>query len=58
MKTIDWYAIGKMFGTGINTLVNTLYLLFTKIDWEECGKAFAKGINGLLIQSTGRNLDL
>ena len=37
-----------MFGTGINTIVNTLYLLFTGINWERIGKALAQGLNGLV----------
>ena len=37
-----------MFGAGINTIVNTLYLLFTGINWERIGKALAQGLNGLV----------
>ena len=33
VATIDWYAIGIMFGTGINTLAATLFMLLTQIDW-------------------------
>lgn len=45
---IDWYSIGIMMGTGINTLVNTLYLLLTQIDWLMLGSALATGLNGMV----------
>lgn len=48
IDTINWVNIGRMFGTGINTIVNTLYLLFTGINWERIGKALAQGLNGLV----------
>lgn len=48
VKTIDWYSIGVMMGTGINTLVNTLYLLITQLDWGLIGEAFALGLNGTI----------
>lgn len=48
VATIDWYAIGRMFGTGINTIANTLYLLINGIDWVLLGSAFGKGLNGLV----------
>lgn len=48
VSTIDWYAIGVMLGTGVNTLAHTLYLLLTQIDWQMCGKALALGLNGMV----------
>lgn len=48
VATIDWYAIGNMFATGINTIAMTLYLLLTQIDWLQLGAAFATGLNGLI----------
>lgn len=48
VRTIDWYAIGMMMGTGINTLVNTLYLLLTQINWQILGAAIAMGLNGMI----------
>lgn len=48
VATIDWYAIGVMMGTGINTLAHTLYLLLTQIDWEALGGALAFGLNGMV----------
>ncbi|MBE7727109.1 MAG: hypothetical protein E7244_22720 [Enterocloster citroniae] len=48
VSTIDWYAIGIMFGTGINTLANTLYLLLTQIDWFMLGNALGVGLMGMI----------
>ena len=48
VATIDWYAIGIMFGTGINTLANTLYLLLTQIDWLMLGNALSLSLMGMV----------
>ena len=48
VASIDWYSIGIMMGTGINTLANTLYLLLTQIDWLMLGSALATGLNGMV----------
>lgn len=48
VATIDWYAIGIMFGTGINTLANTLYLLLTQIDWFMLGSALSQSLMGMV----------
>lgn len=48
VATIDWNAIGVMFGTGINTVLNTLYLLLTQIDWYALGNALGDGLNGMV----------
>ena len=48
VASIDWYSIGIMMGTGINTLANTLYLLLTQIDWFMLGTALATGLNGMV----------
>nr|DAP74265.1 MAG TPA: minor tail protein [Caudoviricetes sp.] len=48
VATIDWYAIGIMFGTGINTLANTLYLLLTQIDWFMLGNALSQSLMGMV----------
>lgn len=48
VANIDWYSIGIMMGTGINTLANTLYLLLTQIDWLMLGSALATGLNGMV----------
>lgn len=48
VATIDWYALGNMFATGINTIAMTLFLLLTQIDWLQLGAAFATGLNGLI----------
>lgn len=46
--TIDWYSIGILMGTGINTLANTLFLLLTQIDWFLLGNALSQGLMGLV----------
>lgn len=48
VATIDWYVIGIMFGTGINTLANTLYLLLTQIDWFMLGNALSQSLMGMV----------
>ncbi len=48
VATIDWYAIGIMFGTGINTLANTLYLLLIQIDWLMLGNALSQSLMGMV----------
>lgn len=48
VATIDWYAIGIMFGTGINTLANTLCLLLTQIDWFMLGSALSQSLMGMV----------
>lgn len=45
---IDWYSIGVMIGTGINTLAHTLYLLLTQIDWFMLGNALSQGLMGIV----------
>lgn len=58
VRTIDWYAIGVMMGTGINTLVNTLLLLVTQIDWGLMGDSFAIGLNGAIDTINWANIGL
>lgn len=48
VATINWYNIGVLMGTGINTLAHTLYLLLTQIDWQMLGAALAFGLNGMV----------
>ena len=48
VATIDWYAIGIMFGTGINTLAATLFMLLTQIDWFMLGNALGIGLMGMV----------
>lgn len=48
VASIDWYAIGIMMGTGINTLANTLYLLLTQIDWFLLGNALSQSLMGMV----------
>ena len=48
MAKIDWYSIGVMFGTGINTIAHTLYLLLTQIEWFALGNALSQGLMGMV----------
>lgn len=48
VAAIDWYAIGIMMGTGINTLAYTLYLLLTQIDWFMLGNALSQSLMGMV----------
>ena len=45
---IDWYSIGVMFGTGINTIAHTLYLFLTQIEWFALGNALSQGLMGMV----------
>ncbi len=47
VKKFDWELLGRLFGAGIMTLVNTLNLLLTGIDWVQLGKKVALAIRGL-----------
>lgn len=44
---INWEQIGRTFGSGINTLVNTWNLFFDKFDFVSLGQNIATAINGL-----------
>lgn len=48
VSNVDWYAIGIMFGTGINTLAATLFMLLTQIDWFMFGNALSQGLMGMV----------
>lgn len=48
VATVDWYAIGVMMGTGINTLAYALYLLLTQIDWFMLGNALSESLRGMV----------
>lgn len=48
VAAIDWYAIGVMMSTGINTLAYTLYLLLTQIDWFMLGNALSQSLMGMV----------
>lgn len=48
VSKIDWYSIGVMFGTGINTIAHTLYLLLTQIEWFALGNALSQGLMGMV----------
>lgn len=47
VKKFDWALLGRIFGAGIMTLVNTLNLLLTGIDWNQLGRKVALSIQGL-----------
>lgn len=56
VATINWDAAGKMVGTGVNTLANTVKMFFEKINWELLGQSLAKGLNGLVNKVDWTNL--
>ena len=44
---LDWTALGKLFGDGINTLLEIGYTFLTTFDWAKLGQKFAEGVNSL-----------
>lgn len=44
---LDWSALGKTVGNGINLITDTLMTFFDTFDFVALGKGFASGINGL-----------
>ena len=46
--TIDWALIGDTFAQGINTIINTLYLLTTEIDWPALAGGIAKSLSSMI----------
>ena len=56
VATVDWNAAGKMVGTGVNTLANTVKLFFEKINWELLGSSLSRGLNGIVHTVNWRNL--
>ena len=43
-----WDSLGAVIGAGINTIVQTLYLLITGIDWTELGRSLATSVNRIV----------
>lgn len=47
VKKFNWPLLGKLFGAGVMTIVNTLNLLLTGVNWEQLGQKVASAIRGL-----------
>ncbi len=45
---VKWKLIGDTFAKGLNTVLNTLYLLITEFDWPAVAAALARSLNGLV----------
>lgn len=44
---LDWAALGKLFGDGINTILEIGYTFLTTFDWAAFGQKLAVGLNSL-----------
>ena len=44
---LDWAALGKLFGDGINTILDIGYTFLTTFDWAAFGQKLAVGLNSL-----------
>ncbi len=56
IHTIKFDEIGATIGDGVNTIINTLNLLITKIDWKNLGKQFATSINSIFTTINWENI--
>lgn len=58
IDSIDWDLLGRVIGTGINTLVNTFELLIgpNGIDFVNIGNKLATGLRGMLDEVNWTNL--
>lgn len=48
VDTINWELIGDTVAQGLNTLLNTIYLLITEFDWPGLAAGVSRGFNGLV----------
>lgn len=56
VDTIDWELIGDTVAQGLNTLLNTIYLLITEFDWPGLAAGVSRGFNGLVAAFDWGNL--
>lgn len=47
-NNIDWGAIGNTIGAGVNTALNTAYLLMMTFDWRSFGAGIASALNNAI----------
>lgn len=48
IHSVHWETLGDTVAQGLNTVLNTLYLLITEFDWAGTAAAFAQSLNGLV----------
>lgn len=48
IHSVQWETLGDTVAQGLNTVLNTLYLLITEFDWAGTAAAFARSLNGLV----------
>ncbi len=46
--TVDWCLIGDTIAQGLNTALNTLFLVITEFDWPGLAAGLANSLNGLV----------
>ena len=44
---LDWVALGKVFGDGLNAIIDIGYTFLTTFDWAKFGQKLAEGVNSL-----------
>lgn len=58
VSTINWGDIGTTFANGVNTIINTLYLLTTEIDWPALAGGIATALSNMITGIDWANLGL
>lgn len=48
VDTVNWELMGDTIAQGLNTVLNTLYLIITEFDWPGAAAALARCLNGLV----------
>lgn len=46
--TVNWEMLGDTIAQGLNTVLNTIYLIITEFDWPAMAAALARSLNGLV----------
>lgn len=56
VSNVKFDLIGRTFGAGINTITNTINLLYNGINWKTLGTQLANGFNGLVDEVNWTNV--
>lgn len=46
--TVNWEMLGDTIAQGLNTVLDTIYLIITEFDWPAMAAALARSLNGLV----------
>lgn len=48
VSTVDWHALGELLAEGLNTALNTLYLVLFEFDWPGLLAGLTESLNGFI----------